>query len=308
MLIPDRGLCPKTSDLTHNRGKVNIVNSFTNPQEPLKSQRKLSKGGKAKSSQGAQPKNQPQPSTSSHTSTNNTWRPLVLCSACGGDHLRKDCCWDTFCTRCRSRPHNTEMCHAPTKPEKESNICIYCGRKSHSAGKCTKRPNDNREEPRSTPRDLQHQRTGNIGSNNHTFNQHRNSHHQTKFYKRFDRQYLPNYNNYQLSLIGSIPGQDLSATLIELANIQSRSLEIMAANQRSQQGAFNELTKASKDKANNTMFASIKNYDGKNRQVFEDWIDEINQACRVSGCNFRTEIIKKLTGAVCQVDMTSDNF
>ena len=55
------------------------------------------------------------------------------------------------------------------------------------------------------------------------------------------------------------------------------------------------------------MFASIKNYGGKNRQVFEDWIDEIDQACRVSGCDFRTEIIKKLRGAVCQVVMTSDN-
>ena len=104
------GYVLNTSDPTHNRGKANIVNSFTNPQEPLKPQKKLSKGGKVKSSQGAQPKNQPQLSTSSHTSTNNTWRPLVHCSACGGDHLRKDCHRDTFCTRCRSRSHNTEMC------------------------------------------------------------------------------------------------------------------------------------------------------------------------------------------------------
>ena len=66
----------------------------------------------------------------------------------------------------------------------------------------------------------------------------------------------------------------------------------MAASQRSQQEAFNELTKASKDKANDAMFASIKTYDGKNRQVFEDWINKINQACRVSGCDFRMEIIK----------------
>ena len=53
---------------------------------------------------------------------------------------------------------------------------------------------------------------------------------------------------------------------------------MMAASQRSQQEAFNELTKASKDKANNGMFASIMTYDGKNRQVFEDLIDEINQS------------------------------
>ena len=170
MPIPDGGLCPNTSDLTHNRGKANIVNSFRQiPRSHSSHKRSCQKVGKVKSSQGAQPKNQPQPSTSSHTSTNNTWRPLVHCSACGGDHLRKDCHQDTFCTRCRSRSHNTEMCHTPTKPEKESNICIYCGSKSHSAGKCTNRLNDNREEPRSTPRDLQDCRSGNTGSNNHIY-------------------------------------------------------------------------------------------------------------------------------------------
>ena len=200
------------------------------------------------------------------------------------------------------------MCHAPTKPERVSNSCIYCGSKNHSAGKCTNRPNDNREEPRSTPRDLQDHRTGNTGNNNHIFDQNRDSHQQARFDKRFNRQYSPNYNNYQLSPIGSIPGQDLSATLIELANIQSRSLEIMAANQRSHQEAFSELIKASKDKANDAMFASFKTYGGRNRQAFEDWIDEIDQACRVSRCNVRTEIINSSTGAVCQVVITGNSL
>ena len=59
--IPDGGLCLNTSDPTHNRGKANIINSFTNPEEP---QKNSSKGGKVKSSQGAQPKNQTQLSTS----------------------------------------------------------------------------------------------------------------------------------------------------------------------------------------------------------------------------------------------------
>ena len=98
--------------------------------------------------------------------------------------------------------------------------------------------------------------------------------------------------------LGSIPGQDLSATLIELANIQFRSLEMMATSQRSQQKAFYKLTKASKDKANNTMFSNIKNYDGKNRQIFKDWINEIDQVCQVSNHDFRTEIIKNSKGVV----------
>ena len=189
------------------------------------------------------------------------------------------------------------MCHAPTKSDKK-NICIYCGSKSHSSGKCTNRPNDNREEPKSTPRDLQDHRMDNSGSKTHNININKDTHHQTRFNERYNRQYLPNYNNFQQSPLGSIPGQDLSATLIKLANIQSRTLEMMAASQRSQQEAFHQLTKASKDKANDAMFANIKNYDGKNRQVFKDWIDKINQACWVSDHDFRIEIIKKSSGAV----------
>ena len=56
------------------------------------------------------------------------------------------------------------------------------------------------------------------------------------------------------------------------------------------------------------MFANIKTYDGKNRQVFEDWINEIDQACWVSNHDFRTEIIKKSTGAVWQVVMSCENY
>ena len=93
-------------------------------------------------------------------------------------------------------------------------------------------------------------------------------------------------------------GQYLSTTLMELANIQSRSLEMMAASQRSQQEAFQELTRASRDKANDTMFTSIKICDGTNRLAFEDWINKIDLACRASDRDFRMEIFKKSTGAV----------
>ena len=116
---------------------------------------------------------------------------------------------------------------------------------------------------------------------------------------------MPNYNNFQTSPLGSIPGQDLSATLIDLANIQSRSLELMVASQKNQQEALHELARSNKDKANDAMFAAIKVYDGTNRALFEDWIDELDQACRISGCDFRTEVIKKSTGAIHMVVLTS---
>ena len=158
------------------------------------------------------------------------------------------------------------------------------------------------------PRDIQSQRSGNSSNKSHILNQNKDSHHQARFDKRYNRQYSPNYNNIKPSLLGSIPGLDLSATLIELANIQSRSLEMMAASQRSQQEAFHELMKASKDKANDAMFSNIKNYDGKDRQAFEDWINEIDQACQVSDHDFRMEIIKNLREAVQQVVMSCRDY
>ena len=82
----------------------------------------------------------------------------------------------------------------------------------------------------------------------------------------------------------------------------------MAASQRSQQEAFYKMTRTSRDKANDAMFANIKSYDSKDRHLFEDWIDEIDQACQVSEHDFRTEIIKKSTGAVRQVVMSCRNL
>ena len=52
---------------------------------------------------------------------------------------------------------------------------------------------------------------------------------QTRFDERYNRQYSPNYN-YQPSPPASVAGPDLSATLIDLANIQSKSLDLVMAN------------------------------------------------------------------------------
>ena len=80
------------------------------------------------------------------------------------------------------------------------------------------------------------------------------------------------------------------------------------ASQRNQQEAFHKLTRVSRDKTNDAMFTTIKTYDEEDRQTFKDWIDKIDQACRVSRCDFRLEIIKKSTGAVCQVVMACDHL
>ena len=197
------------------------------------------------------------------------------------------------------------MCRVPTQPATGNTICIYCGSVNHTSGKCHNKPNDNREEPRSTLRDLRDQRSK---VNHGRMDQPQVSHHQTRFNEGLNRQYSPNYTNPYQSTLGSIPRQDLSATLMELANIQSRSLEMMAPSQRNQQESFQELMRASRDKANDSMFTAIKTFYGTNRQIFKDWINEVNQACRASNRGFRTELFKKSAGAVRQVILSCIEF
>ena len=108
------------------------------------------------------------------------------------------------------------------------------------------------------------------------YDENRGGHQQTSVDERHSRHYSPIYNNYQPTPLGSIPGQGLSATLIDLAKIQSRSLEIMVANQKSQQEVFNELARSNMDKANEAMFSAIKVYNGTNRGLFKEWIDELD--------------------------------
>ena len=157
------------------------------------------------------------------------------------------------------------MCCVPNKTGMSNTICIYCGSNNHISTRCCNRPNDNREEPRSTPKDLGECGSGKIYDR---FVQPQVNRHQTRFDEGLNRQYLPNYNNYHQSPLESIPGQDLSTTLMELANIQSRSLEMMAASQRSQQEAYQEPMRASSNKSNDVMFDSIQVFDDKNRQAF----------------------------------------
>ena len=110
-LKPMEGIDLNTSDLTHNRGKVNRINSFTTTQEQTDTVTKQSKGGPVKSSEA---RSQSQPTTSNQ---GELCRPQINCTACGGtDHLRKDCHEDVFCNRCRTRSHTTEVSCVSVKP------------------------------------------------------------------------------------------------------------------------------------------------------------------------------------------------
>ena len=127
------------------------------------------------------------------------------------------------------------------------------------------------------------------------------SHHQARFNEGLNKRYSPNYVNQYQSPLGSIPGQDMHAVLMELANIQSRSMEMMAASQRSQQEAFQELTRASVTKQmmqysfqlnfwwhKQTSFWRLDQQNWPSLQSkwqrFQDWnLQEIHRSCVTSG-------------------------
>ena len=98
-------------------------------------------------------------------------------------------------------------------------------------------------------------------------------------------------------------GSDLlSHSIMQLAETQSCSLEIFAAQQKSQIDFYQELTRSNKEKEHDALFTSIPVFDGDCTQC-EQWLDDMDQATRISGCDLRTELIKKSTDVVRNVIM-----
>ena len=89
---------------------------------------------------------------------------------------------------------------------------------------------------------------------------------------------------------------------MQLAETQSHSLEIFAAQQKSQIDVYQELTRSNKEKEHDALFTSIPVFDGDRTQC-EQWLDDMDQATRISGRELRTELIKMSTGVVRQVIM-----
>ena len=89
---------------------------------------------------------------------------------------------------------------------------------------------------------------------------------------------------------------------MQLAETQSCSLEIFAAQQKSQIDVYQELTRSNKEKEHDALFTSIPVFDGDRTQC-EQWLDDMDQATRISGHDLRTELIKKSTGVVRNIIM-----
>ena len=123
---------------------------------------------------------------------------------------------------------------------------------------------------------------------------------QTRFDEKQNQMYSPHHSAPSPALSA---GSDLlSHSIMQLAEMQSRSLEIFAAQQKSQIEVYQELTRSNKEKEHDALFTSIPVFDGDRTQC-EQWLDDMDQATRISGRDLRTELIKKSTGVVRQVIM-----
>ena len=230
--------------------------------------------------------------------------------------------------------HTLHMCRAPINTGR-NNICVYCGSTHHTSGNCTSWPNDNREEPRSTPQDLHShepydrantkysavprgnawsstncrpvpaENLGNcipVGQKVYTnnmnlsfpyrdfrYDQDRTGHQQTRFDERYNRQYSPNYNynHYQPSPSVSVAGPDISTTLINLAKYP---VQIPWPHGGKPEKPRRCVQWADQGQQRQSKWHYVHCYQhlwGVIREIFEEWIDELDQACRISECDFR---------------------
>ena len=93
--------------------------------------------------------------------------------------------------------------------------------------------------------------------------------------------------------------------VILLCSLQKHSLVLLRFlqhNKSLQLEVYQELTRSNKEKEHNALFTSIPVFDGDRTQC-EQWLDDMDQATRISGQDLRTELIKKSTGVVRQVIM-----
>ena len=93
--------------------------------------------------------------------------------------------------------------------------------------------------------------------------------------------------------------------VILLCSLQKRNLiplRFLRPQQKSQIEVYQELTRSNKEKEHDALFTSIPVFDGDRTQC-EQWLDDMDQATRISGRDLRTELIKKSTGVVRQVIM-----
>ena len=118
-----------------------------------------------------------------------------------------------------------------------------------------------------------------------------------QFDERYSRRYSPPAYPPTPSLNSTFP-EVLSRSLLQIAENQSRTIDVRKESQEAQAEAYREMSKTNKMRDNDTLFHSIEVYDDTNPAKFEKWIDSIDQATHITGRDLREELMKKSDGVI----------
>ena len=230
----------------------------------------------------------------------------VICIYCGSsDHRLMEC---SNCPR-DNREEGHEPSPAPNRynREKQQKSAVASSEISQkSNGK------SNNDKPRTSGENPQRPTTGRQQpqcptqgkSNNNSFPYRDYRYQDQPRHTRSNEKQNQMYSPYHFAPSPALSaGSDLlSCSIMQLAETQSHSLEIFAAQQKSQIDVYQELTRSNKEKEHDALFTSIPVFDGDHTQC-EQWLDDMDQATRISGRDLRTKLIKKSTGVVRNVIM-----
>ena len=115
-------------------------------------------------------------------------------------------------------------------------------------------------------------------SNNNSFPYRDYRYHDQPRQARFNEKQNQMYSPYHFAPSPALSaGSDLlSHSIMQLAETQSCSLEIFAAQQKSQLDVYQELTRSNKEKEHDALFTLIPVFDGDRTQC-EQWLDDMDQ-------------------------------
>ena len=143
-----------------------------------------------------------------------------------------------------------------------------------------------------------HQNEHHSNYRDYRYDQQRGPQFHARFDERCNQQYSPPAFLPTPSLNSSFP-EALNRSLLQIAENQSRKIDVMKATQEAQAEAYREMSKTNKMRDDDALFQSIPVYDGSDPSKFETWMDSIDQATRIAGHDLRKELMKKSDGVVC---------
>ena len=155
--------------------------------------------------------------------------------------------------------------------------------KSNVRSRNSDKPRDNLQRPETGRQQQQQPQCPTQGKSNNNQNQsfpyrdyrYSDQPRQTRFNEKENQMYSPYHFTPSPAL--STGSDLLSRSIMQLAETQSHSLEIFAAQQKSQIDVYQELTRSNKEKEHDALFTSIPVFDGDRTQC-EQWLDDMDQA------------------------------